>query len=194
MFNKEYWVSSFEKLKDVKYLTIMALFIALKVMAEVFFDIKVAENLFISLSFIFASVEACIIGPVAGLVSGAVTDIVSFLLNSKGYAFFPGYTLSAMLGLFVFGIFLYKKRITIIRLFAAKFCINYLVNAALGSVWSAMMMSKGYIYYLGQSLIKNTILLPIEVTILVLLFNLLIPLLERKNFIIKQDPLPIKLK
>ena len=61
MFNKEYWVSSFEKLKDVKYLTIMALFIALKVMAEVFFDIKVAENLFISLSFIFASVEACII-------------------------------------------------------------------------------------------------------------------------------------
>ena len=130
----------------------------------------------------------------AGLVSGAVTDIVSFLLNSKGYAFFPGYTLSAMLGMFVFGIFLYKKRITIIRLFAAKFCINYLVNAALGSVWSAMMMSKGYIYYLGQSLIKNTILLPIEVTILVLLFNLLIPLLERKNFIIKQDPLPIKLK
>ena len=194
MFNKEYWLSSAAKLKDTKYLTLMALFIALKVMAEVFFDIKIAENLFISLSFIFAAVEACIIGPVAGLVSGAVTDIVSFLLNSKGYAFFPGYTLSAMLGMFVFGIFLYRQKITILRLFLAKFCINLFVNALLGSVWSAMMMSKGYIYYFTQSIIKNTILLPIEVTILVLLFNLLIPVLERKNLIIKQEPLPIKFK
>ena len=194
MFNKEYWLSSANKLKDTKYLTLMALFIALKVMAEVFFDVKIAENLFISLSFIFASVEACIIGPVAGLVSGAVTDIVSFLLNSKGYAFFPGYTLSAMLGMFVFGIFLYRQKITILRLFLAKLCINLFVNALLGSVWSAMMMSKGYIYYFTQSIIKNSILLPIEVTILVLLFNLLIPVLERKNLIIKQEALPIKFK
>lgn len=194
MFNKEYWESSFQKLKDTKYLTIMALFIALKVMAEVFFDIRIAENLFISLSFVFASIEACIIGPGAGLVSGFITDIISFILNSKGYSFFPGYTLSAMLGMFIFGLFFYRQRITITKIIGAKFCINYFVNALLGSVWSTIIMSKGYFYYLAQSLIKNTILLPIEVIILVLLFNLLIPILEKKGLIIKQDHLPIKWK
>ena len=81
----------------------------------------------------------------------------------------------------------------IVRIAAAKAIVNYGVNVLLGSVWSAMMMSKGYIFYATQSLIKNSILLPFEIIALVALFNVLIPTLVRQKLIIPQDPLPIRL-
>lgn len=192
MFTKDYWKSSAEKLKSTKYLALIGLFIACKVIAS-FISIRVSENLYVSISFLFTSVEGAIIGPVAGMVSGAVTDVVGYMVNSRGYSFFPGYTLSAMLGLFVYAIFLYRQKITIVRIAAAKAIVNYGVNVLLGSVWSAMMMSKGYIFYATQSLIKNSILLPFEIIALVALFNVLIPTLVRQKLIIPQDPLPIRL-
>jgi len=192
MFTKDYWKSSAEKLKSTKYLALIGLFIACKVIAS-FISIRVSENLYVSISFLFTSVEGAIIGPVAGMVSGAVTDVVGYMVNSRGYSFFPGYTLSAMLGLFVYAIFLYRQKITIVRIAAAKAIVNYGVNVLLGSVWSAMMMSKGYIFYATQSLIKNSILLPFEIIALVALFNVLIPTLVRQKLIIPQDPLPVKL-
>ena len=133
-----------------------------------------------------------IIGPIAALVSAFVTDIVSFMLDSKGYAFFAGYTLSEMLGSFIYALFFYLSRIHIVKIISAKTIVNYLVNVTIGSIWSMMIMSKGYFYYFTQSIIKNTILLPIEIIMLVLLFNLLLPILERKKLIISQDKLPLK--
>ncbi|MDO5109037.1 MAG: folate family ECF transporter S component [Erysipelotrichaceae bacterium] len=191
-FTKEYWKSSAEKLRSTKYLAIIGLFIAMKVVIS-FVSIRVSENLYVSLSFLFTSVEGAIIGPVASLVSGAITDVVGYMVNSRGYSFFPGYTLSAMLGVTIYALFLYRRKITIAKLAAAKFINNYFVNVALGSVWSAMMMSKGYIYYATQSLIKNSILLPFEIIALVALFNMIIPTLQRQKLIVPQDPLPLKL-
>ena len=192
LFTAEYWRSSAEKLKSTKYLALIGLFIACKVVAS-FVSIRVSENLYVSISFLFTSVEGAIIGPVAGMVSGAITDVVGYMVNSRGYSFFPGYTLSAMLGVFVYAIFLYRRKITIAKLAAAKAVNNYFVNVLLGSLWSAMMMSKGYIFYATQSLIKNSILLPFEILALTALFNMLVPTLVRQKLIIPQDPLPLKL-
>ncbi len=192
MLEKDFWISSIQKLKDTKYLAIMALFIALKVVAN-FVMIPVSENLFVGISFLFSAVEASIIGPLAALVSGAITDIVAFMLDSKGYPFFPGYTLSEILGIFIYALFFYRQKITVLKICLAKFLVNAGVNALLGSLWSTMLMSKGYWFYFTQSAIKNAILLPIEVFALTLLFNALIPLLTRRKLIEPQDS-PISLK
>jgi len=181
MFNKEYWRSSAQKLKDVKYMAIIALFVAIKTVLSSIY-IPVGENLRIGINFIFVAIEASIIGPVAGLASGFVTDIVSWIVFPSG-PFFFGYTLTAMLGLFVYGICFYRRKITIKHIIIAKVLTNYLINVLLGSLWSACLYSKGYIYYFTKSLIKNTILLPIEVVILVMAFTIISPLLYRKNLI-----------
>ena len=49
-----------------------------------------------------------------------------------------------------------------------------------------MLYSKGYLYYFAKSIVKNTIMLPIEVILLVLFFRMLIPYLEGKNWIAPQ--------
>lgn len=179
MFQKDYWISSFEKLKDTKYLALIAIFIAMKTIVSMYV-IPVSDNLHIAFTFLFVAVESSIIGPVAAIVSGAITDIISFIAFPKG-PFFFGYTLSSMLGSFIYALFFYRKKITFPKILCAKALVNYGVNVLLGSLWSKMLYSKGYLYYASTSLIKNTLLLPIEVIALYFIFRYLTPYLKKRN-------------
>lgn len=84
-----------------------------------------------------------------------------------------------MIAALIYALFLYRKKITVLRLFGAKFLVNYLVNVGLGSLWSQMLYGKGYLYYLVKSLIKNSLLLPLEVIALAALFAVLVPVFSR---------------
>ena len=181
MFTKEYWVSSFKKLSSTTYLALIAIFIAMKTIVSIWY-IPVSDNLHIAFTFLVVAIESCIIGPGAGMVSGAITDIVSFMISPKG-PFFFGYTISSMLGSLIYGLFFYRTKITIPKIIMAKGLVNYGVNVLLGSLWSMMMYSKGFIYYASKSLVKNTILLPIEVIALYFVFKYLIPILKKRNLI-----------
>ncbi|NCB33207.1 MAG: ECF transporter S component, partial [Erysipelotrichia bacterium] len=90
------WKSSAQKLKSTRYLAIIAAMIAMKTVVS-FWYIPVGENLRVGLSFLLVALEAAMLGPIAGMVSGFVTDIVSFIIAPSG-PFFFGYTLTAMLG------------------------------------------------------------------------------------------------
>lgn len=191
MLSKDYFKSSAEKLKDVKYLSFIAFMIALKIVIG-FIRIPVSENLRISLTYIVVAIEGMVVGPVAGVVSAFVSDNLSFILFPDG-AYFPGYTLTAMLGSLFFSLLLYKQKITITRITIAKLLNNYIVNVLIGCLWSSMLYGNAYIVYFTTSIIKNTILLPIEIVLLAVVLNLLLPHLMHKNLVVSQD-LPIKWK
>lgn len=189
MFSKELWLKSASNLKNTKYLALMAIFIALRIVVSTMF-IPVAENLRIGISFLVTSVEGAIIGPAAGLVSGALSDLIGFMLFPTG-PFFIGYTITAMCGSLIWGLFLYERKITVLRLATAKFIINYFVNVLLGSTWSAILYSKGFVYYAANSLIKNTVLLPLEIILLVVVFSAVIPFLKKRKLIIQENTVPV---
>lgn len=191
MFNKDVWKSSAEKLKDVRYLAIIAMMIALKIVLG-FVRIPVAENLRISISYIVVAIESVLVGPFAGMISAFITDNLSFILFPDG-AYFPGYTLTAMMGSLIYALLLYDKRITVTRITIAKILNNYIVNVLIGSLWSAMLYGKAYIVYASASFVKNTVLLPVEIILLTVVLNMILPFLNKKNLVKRQDlPLPIK--
>lgn len=183
------WKSSASHLKDVRYLSIMAVFIAIKVIIGSAY-IPLSESLQIKFSFLAICVEASIIGPVAGMVSGMVTDLIGFMVAPSG-PFFPGYTLSAMLTELVYASFLYHKPLSIARITLAKAVNNYVVNVCIGSIWSSMLYGNLYIYYFLRSIVKNTLLLPVEVILLILLFNLLGRTLKARGFLHADTHFPI---
>ena len=169
--------SSWKKLSDTRWLALIASFIALKVVMS-FFALPVGENLYFSLTFLIVALEAMLIGPSAGMVSGALSDLIGYMINPMG-PWFPGYTLTAMLGEFVYGWFFYEKDIRWRDIIWAKVITSYGVNVLLGSLWSAMLYSKGYLYYAAKSLLKNTVLLPFQVALLGAFFALLFPILKK---------------
>ena len=176
-FSAAYWRCAVDDFRSLRSLVFAALMIAACIVLSKF-SIPIYAGLKISFGFLARSLCALVCGPVTALVFGAAEDTLSFFLASSGDPYFPGYMLTTMLGTFIYALFLYRARVTVLRIFLAKLCTNIL-NVFLGSLWSAILYSKGYIYYMTNSMIKNTLMLPVQTLMLVVLFGALVPVLYR---------------
>ena len=190
---KEMWKSSAEKLKSVRWLAVMAIFLALRIVVSRF-SIPVGVNLYFSFDFLINAICGMVLGPTAGIVFAVVEDIMSYMLFPDGYGFFAGYTLSAALGVLCYALFLYDQKVSVVRIILAKAMATYPVSVLLGSFWRWLLLgkSKAFLVYMVQSLIKNSILFPFQIIILVVLFNMMIPYLSRHGYMkVQTEPLPL---
>ena len=180
----EYWRCAFGELKKLRILCLAAVMAGLIVAVELIY-IPVGENLRIMFSFLLLALCGAISGPVVTAMVGVVSDILGAVIFPSG-AFFPGYTLTAVVTSLLFALFLYRQRITVLRLACCKLSVNLFANVLLNSVWSSILMGKGYVYYLSKSIVKNALLLPIEILMLAFMFGALYPLLRRYDVAVKQ--------
>ena len=132
--------------------------------------------------FLARSVCAMVCGPVLGLAFGFVEDILGFVLQPTG-DFFPGYTLSTMAGVLVYALFFFRRRITVLDLVLANLVVNVGVNALMGSVWSTMVRGGAYWGWFVPSLAKNLITILPKAAVLYILFQALVPILQRMDLI-----------
>lgn len=97
---------SARELKSVRCLTVTGIFIALSVVLE-FFTIQIPTSK-ISFAFIAVAVIGMLYGPVVGIISAGICDVLGFIVRPDG-AFLPAFTLVAMLQGLIYGIMLYKN-------------------------------------------------------------------------------------
>ena len=186
-FHRGLWRDAAQRLKDVRMLAICAMFIALHVALGAVF-IPVGENLRIYFTFFISALGASVYGPILALLEGLLSDLIGCIVAPSG-PFFPGYTLSAMLGSLIYALFFFHQRQSVLRIFLCKLLVNVLVNIVLGSLWSAMLMGKAYLYYMAKSIVKNLLLLPLETAVMTLIFHTMNPLLARMKLAPRQPPL-----
>lgn len=180
-----YWRAAVQELKSLKRLVFAALICALSIVVGALY-VMVGDNLRVYFVFFVTAVGCAVYGPVMGVLVAAVTDTLNFLLFPSG-PYFPGYMLSEMAAALIYALLLYRKKITVVRLFGAKFLVNYLVNVGMGCLWSQMLYGKGYLYYLVKSLVKNSLLLPLEVMALAALFAVLVPVFSRFGLLMDHE-------
>ena len=99
--------ASFQELKHVKTLTTAAMLMAVSVVLG-YFTIEASPYLKIGFGGVVNQFVYYLFGPVAGAVYGGVLDLVKYVVKPTG-AFFPGFTLNAMLGGVLYGTILYRK-------------------------------------------------------------------------------------
>lgn len=176
-----YWRGAAGEVKKLRTLAVSAIFLALSsAVASVF--IPLPNNLRVYFTYGPKALCAAVIGPVSGLLFGLTGDLLGFVLHPTG-GFFPGYTLTSMMGMFLYGLGLYRKKITVRRLALTKLLVNLVCNAGLNVLWSAILCQKAWIVYFTASLTKNLALWPVETAVLVLVFRLVGPLMERQGFL-----------
>lgn len=177
-----YWRGAAGEVKKLRTLAVSAIFLALSsAVASVF--IPLPNNLRVYFTYGPKALCAAVIGPVSGLIFGLTGDLLGFVLHPTG-GFFPGYTLTSMMGMFLYGLGLYRKKITVRRLALTKLLVNLVCNAGLNVLWSAILYQKAWIVYFTASLTKNLALWPVETAVLVLVFRLVGPLMERQGFLL----------
>lgn len=157
-------------MSKTKRIIITGLLMSLQIVLGAFVRIPVGENLNIYFTYIIVMITAIILKPTEVLIYAVVEDNLAFFLFPNG-TYFPGYTLTAVAGIMIYSAFL-NKEVSIRRIILAKTAVNVFVNIALNSVWSAILFSKGYLYYLTASTFKNLIMLPLEILIFIAVYRL----------------------
>lgn len=163
-------LSSSKELKSVKNLTVASLLITMKLILDLF-TIQLNQALHLSFEFLpFASL-GMLFGPVTGAMCGGLSDVINYIMNPKG-AFFPGFTISAMVSGIIYGISFYKKEITIVRCIGAEVAIVIIVDILLNTFWLSLLYGKGFFVLLPMRVIKNLVMIPINVAIMYFVLKL----------------------
>ncbi len=154
-------------LRKVRNLCVCGLFVAAYV-ALSFFSIKMTEFLEFRFAFLALAAAAAYGGPVMGMAAGLTGDVISFFAAPQTGPFFPGFTISYTLLGFLFGMILYRSRITPLRAFAAGLA-EYVIACTLNTIWLHFMYGMEWEYLITIRLIKNTVSLGVN-TILLFVF------------------------
>lgn len=101
---------SAKHLKDVRCITVTALFIALD-LAIKSLTVTIMPDLKVSFAFIAKASIGMLYGPTVGFFAGAVSDVVSFLIKPTG-TFSILFTLVEATGAMLYGLFLYKLKLS----------------------------------------------------------------------------------
>lgn len=184
-FSAAYWrtaLADFKRPRNLAFAAMMiAACVALSYVPSIRIDLTDVYSASVTWGFLARSVCSMVCGPVTAVVFGLAEDTISFLIKPNG-VYFPGYALTTMLGNLIYALFLYRVRFGIGRVFAAKLLTN-VMNVFLGSLWSAILSTKGYWVYVSTRAVKNAIMLPVQTVMLCILFAALTPILHRMRWL-----------
>ena len=155
----------FGEIKRIRTITGASLMAAATIVLD-FFRIVLTQTLEISFSFLGVALAGMMYGPFVGGIVGGIADILGYLIRPSG-AFFIGFTVNAILTGVIFGLFLYKKKPSLIRIAVALLVENIIVILILTPLWLNMMY--GTAFFAIARVIRCVALFPIKLAVMYML-------------------------
>lgn len=135
----------------------------------------------IGFGFIPVAFSAILFGPVIGGLTAAIADVLGMIIFPKG-AYFPGFTLSAFLGGAIYGLFLYRKQVTVLNVTISVLLITLFVDLGLNTLWLSMITGKAAAALLIPRIYKSAIIFPIQITAIHVLWKYIGSYISKSNF------------
>ena len=171
---KRRFTDSWQELKSVQTLAITAMIIAVGIVLG-FFTIPITESQRVGFSSLANELIALMFGPIVGSISAGIGDVVKHFMKPMG-PFFPGFTISALVAGLIYGGILYKRQITLKRVFSANLSVTIVVNMFLNNIWLSMLY--GSRTFWGHFLFRAPLQL-VMVVIDTALFFILVQMLKK---------------
>ena len=170
---RRFFSDSAKELRKTKSLVAMAMLLALAVVLG-FVSVQVTESLRVGFAFLPNALAGQMFGPVGGMLVGGLADILKYIVKPTG-PFFPGFTISGVLGGLIYGLVLYKKPTTLPRVILSQVLIAVFVNMLLNTYWLTILYGNSFLAIWPARIISNLITLPINI----ILYYLVATLLEK---------------
>ncbi len=154
-------LSSLSRLKETKVLTFCGMMGALAVVLGYVATIKVGQYIRIGFSGLPNQVVDYLFGPWIGAIFGGAMDVIKWFASGDGN-FFPGFTITAMLGAVIYGFFLYKKPVKIVNVVLSQLVVKIVCNIVLNTLWLNMLYGQAIAAILPGRLLSNAVMLPID--------------------------------
>jgi ECF transporter S component (folate family) len=191
------FVSSAKELKSTRNLVICAMMAALAIVLSYTTSFYITPTIKIGFSGLPNRLVDFMFGPVVGAIFGGVLDVVKFLIKPDG-GFFFGYTLTAIVGGFIYGLFYYRLEIkkplnidpetetrtmlfwawvkvnakTILLIFIANALVKIICNIGMNTLWTSIMSGKAWLALIPSRLVKNLIQIPVDTVVHFILLKL----------------------
>lgn len=155
---------------DIRVLVTMSLMVALEVILSRLLSYSV-WNIKIGLSFIPVVLTAIMYGPFNAAIVGGLADLIGAIVFPVG-TYFPGFTYTAALKGFIFGVFLYKR--TSIMLIIGAVMTNQLVlSLVLNTYWISMLYNSAFEPLLLTRIIQIVIMIPVQILVILSISKIL---------------------
>ncbi|RQD71518.1 MAG: folate family ECF transporter S component [Tindallia sp. MSAO_Bac2] len=95
-------------------------------------------------------ISGILLGPLAGLMTGVVSDLLGFLINSHGGAYHPGFTISAGLTGFIPGIVAIAgsrfgfQKFSVTSIVTSNVLVYLLISGFLNTLWLTHLLGTGF--------------------------------------------------
>lgn len=189
-FSKAYWRDAAAELKDTRMLVFTALMIAVRIAMKPL-SFPIAPGLYVNTAFLANALGAMVYGPVVAGLSACITDVLGYIVAPQGGVFFLPFMLTEIAGSMIFALFLYRAKVTPIRVLLSRFCICFFVNIVLQTpiyMWYYSIFMAGKTYMLTiPGILKNLFLFPIEAVILTIFLRFMQPITFRMKLTYSKD-------
>lgn len=162
-----FFKSSALELKNIRNLSTCAMLTAICV-ALSFLHIPITNSVQLSFGFIAIGLIGLWYGPIPAALCSGISDLIGFMIFPSGM-FFPGFTLSAIVGGLLYGLVLYRRPIKFLRTLLAFFLVGIIVNVILNTIWVAILYGYGIWALLPARIAKNLITIPLNAFIFYLI-------------------------
>lgn len=157
-------------MSKIKKIIIAGLLLATTIVLSRFLSIK-TPIVVISFSFIPLMLSGILLGPWWTMMIAGLADLIGELLFPFG-AYFVGYTITSLLTGFVYGLFLHRKdeklnnKKFVLKLIISCLIVLIVCNGLINSLWIYITSKKAIMAILPTRLLKQIVMLPIEVVIM----------------------------
>lgn len=167
-----------------KKIILSAMLLALLIILSRFLSIE-TQLLVVSFSFVPIIMSAIWLGPKYSSLIAGMGDLIGAILFPFG-TYFPGFTLSAIISGFIYGIFLYNKdneeRSSInflSRLTISSILVLGIVNILITSFWLHILYGNAYLVIVSMRVVAQLIMLPIQIITIYSINKFTKPIIEK---------------
>jgi len=162
---------------QTRKVVLAGLFVAASIILTRFFagNIIVSGITVLRLSFgqipIFLS--GFLLGPLYGGLSGAIADVVGYVINPQGGPYFPGFTLNAAISGLIPGLFAkFKPRyFSWVKILMVIAISEFITSICLTPIWLSILTGKAFFVFIPSNLISRIFMVPIHAVIIKVLLK-----------------------
>lgn len=146
--------------QTVRKIAVIGMLLAAQVVAGLFISIRTPWAT-IGFTFLPLSITAMAYGPVWGAVAAVMGD---FLVASLGpYGYYPPMATTALLSGLIFGLFLYRKPLTLKRVILCVVTEAVVCSILVQTFWITTLTGQGFLVLLPVRITQNLITAPVSV-------------------------------
>lgn len=165
------FTDSLKEFSKTKTITICAMMAALSLILNNF-SILITPDFKVGVVGIPNELVDMMFGPVVGMMFGGAMNLIKFFIRPDGVFFF-GYTLTAIVGALIYGVFYYKQPVRLWRVLVSHLLVIWVCNVGMNSLWSVMLSGgqKAFFVVASGKILTNMIQWPVKSLLFYLVFK-----------------------